>query len=589
MVHNSWNFLKDLDAGEKHILSSAIEMSGWMGMSRTEDCSTLIQNLSIITQGEDYISFLHWCTSDYRQKDVDLLEYDYLSSLFNVIDVDIFNEKPNKIKLAFAYLNLKGLTWKHEILDEVYLSISNLETRQLMYGEDVYYSLLRGVKTPLTAKKNVNPALLLPLLKIPFIRWFIKRYLKDSLCPIVCAIIIIRNERNFSFSSKRSVLNFIGAFIDGNKKKEGSEMAALILNTTTRYSFISHNKWEKIKLYEREVEEILSKRADDNGTIESIDWNYCIKDNFLTNKILSGKRHSFMHTISDDIKGVISRLKRECESNQKLKECKGKEIILMSDYVTSWIDSVKEIPLDEQLDEEVINSNINLIIKKGDELLAKISPFFHSLVDQYAYLFPGYQDNNNAAYRRLKEDFIAEEENLKKTIIGFSNKRHYRKTNKIPAIYIVDLILSTLHNVTNHVTVSNGYDCSNDIVEMNTDDFQEYVLNNFKSNLKEKAFYRNYSKKNNKILVSVSMQDGTIAVCMSNNGEPFNGDVDKVFDEKYTFGENKGSGQGMFDAKLYMNHIQGDIQLKVYPYMEYPVRFALLFPTTNKNQKDENN
>ena len=158
MVHNSWNFLKDLDAGEKHILSSAIEMSGWLGLSRTEDCSTLIQNLSIITQGEDYISFLHWCTSDYRQKDVDLLEYDYLSSLFNVIDVDIFNEKPNKIKLAFAYLNLKGLIWKHEILDEVYLSISNLETRQLMYGEDVYYSLLRGVKTPLIAKKNVNSA-----------------------------------------------------------------------------------------------------------------------------------------------------------------------------------------------------------------------------------------------------------------------------------------------------------------------------------------------------------------------------------------------------------------------------------------------
>lgn len=588
MVHNSWNFLKDLDAGEKHILSSAIEMSGWLALARSEDCSTLVQKLSIIAQGEDYLSFLQWCTSDYRQEDVDLLEYNYLNSLFNVIDVDLFNERPNKLKLAFAYLDLKGLEWNNEILNEVYLSVSNLETSQLLYGEDIYYSLFRGAKIQLTAKKSMNPSLLFPFLKVPFVQRFIRRYLKNILSPLVCAIIIIHNEKDFSFSSKLSVFNFIGAFIDGNRETEGKEMAALILNADTRYSFISRSKWDKIKLYEREVEEMLSKRADDEGAIESLDWNYCIEDNFLTNNILAGRRHSFMHAISDGIKGVIAKLKRETERNQKLKECKGQEIIFMSDYVTNWIDTVKEIPLDVQLDEEVINSNMNQIMEKGDELLAKISPFFHSLVDQYAYLFPGYQDNNNAAYRRLKEDFIEKEEILKKRITDFSNRRDYGKIDKVPAIYMIDLILSTLHNVTSHISLSSDYDYSNDMVEMNTDDFQEYVMNNFNSNLKEHAFYRNYNKKN-KILVSITMRKGIIAVCISNNGEPFNGDVTEVFEEKYTFGENKGTGQGMFDAKQYMNHIQADIQMKVYPYMEYPVRFALLFPTTNKNNKDENN
>lgn len=587
MIHDSWNFLKNLDPSEKYILSSAIEMSGLPIASMTENNIALVQLLLTITTCEDYLSLLQWYTSDYKQKDVDLLEYDYLNSLFNVIDIDTFEKNSNKLKLAFTFLNLMGLVWRNEILNEVYLSISDLEIPHLVYGEDIHYNLFRGVKTQLTAKRNLNSGLLIPLLKVPFIRCFIRRYLKKSLSPLVCAIIIIRNERDFSFSSKPSAFNFISSFIDGNREKDGSEMASLILNAATRYSYISRNKWEKIKLYEREVEDMLSKRADDDGTIKPLNWNYCIEDKFLTNNILAGRRHSFMHAISDNIKGVIAGLKRETEKNQKLKECKGQEIIFMSDYVTNWIYSVKEIRLDVQLDEEVINSNINLIMVKGRELLAKISPFFHSLVDQYAYLFPGYQDNNNTAYRRLKEDFIEQEEILKKKISDFSNSRHYGKIDKIPAIYMIDLILSTLHNVTNHISVSSDYDYSNDMVEMNTYDFQEYVLNNFNSNLKEHAFNRNYNRKN-KILVSITMHNGIIAVCISNNGEPFNGDVTEVFEEKYTFGKNKGTGQGMFDAKQYMNHIQADIQMKVYPYMEYPVRFALLFPIT-KNHKDENN
>ena len=587
MIHDSWNFLNNLDTSEKYILSSAIDMAGLSISSMAEDYALLVQLLTTITTCEDYLSFLQCCTSDFRQKDVDKLEYDYLNSLFNVIDSDTFEKSSNKLKLAFTFLNLKGLEWKNEILNEVYLSISDLEIPHLIYGEDIHYSLFRGVKTQLTAKRNVNSTLLFPLLKVPFIRHFIRRYLKNSLSTVICAIIIIRNERDFSFTTKHSVLNFISAFIDGNKEIGSQNLSKLILDADTRHAVISHNKWEKIRLYENEVKEILLKRKNDNGNIESLEWNYCIEENLITKNILAKRRHAFMHAISDDIKGVIAILKRESERNHRLKECKGQEINLMFDFFTNWKNTIKEISLDEQLTEEEINNNVNLIIKMGNDLLDKFSPFFHSLIDKYAYLFPGYQDNNNTAYRRLKEDFIAKEELLKKEITGFSDKKHYGKIDRVPAIYIIDLILSSLHNVTNHISVSKNYDYSNDLVEMNTYDFQEYVLNNFKSNLKEKAFYRNYNKKN-KILVSITMHNGIIAVGMSNNGEPFYGDVTRVFEEKYTFGENKGTGQGMFDAKQYMNHIQGDIQLKVHPYMEYPVRFALLFPIT-KNHKDENN
>ena len=69
---------------------------------------------------------------------------------------------------------------------------------------------------------------------------------------------------------------------------------------------------------------------------------------------------------------------------------------------------------------------------------------------------------------------------------------------------------------------------------------------------------------------------------MSNNGEPFKGDTSRIFEEHYTFGEIRGSGQGMYDARQYMNYIGGDIQMQAFQYMEYPVRFVLIFPISNK-------
>lgn len=166
-------------------------------------------------------------------------------------------------------------------------------------------------------------------------------------------------------------------------------------------------------------------------------------------------------------------------------------------------------------------------------------------------------------------------------ITDFSSSKTYRKVQDTPAIYMMELIKSSLDDVTKFVEFQNEAKCDMVSIKLNPSDFQELVLNNFKSNLLEKAFFKRDNVRN-RIKVYVSCKGDKLAVCLSNNGEPFKGDTSRIFEEHYTCGEIRGSGQGMYDARQYMNYIGGDIQMQAFQYMEYPVRFVLIFPISNK-------
>ena len=325
---------------------------------------------------------------------------------------------------------------------------------------------------------------------------------------------------------------------------------------------------------------MLNERILDNGIIEDINWNYMVQDVVVNNSILSKRRHAFMHAIGDDIKAVIAKLVRDLNSNVQLSELKGDEILAIDAYYKKWLEDIRSIPLDESLPETVLFSNIKEVVAKGKDLVNKVSPLFHTLVDHYAYIFHGYQDGNNRTYGRL-EGFIKSESKLRKMIEDFSFLKTYRKIQETPAIYLLELIKSTLDDVTKYVEFQNETDTDMVSVKLNTIDFQEFVLNNFKSNLQEKAFFKRNNVKN-RIKVYVSCKDDKLAICLSNNGEPFKGDTSRIFEEHYTFGEIRGNGQGMYDARKYMNYIGGDIQMQAFQYMEYPVRFVLIFPISNK-------
>lgn len=581
MTSKSWDFLNNLDKSEIVLLSSAIELSGLPDYNIAEGLSAFFSDLTSITGCKEYTSFLQWINGDYIAKSLNNLEEDYLSLTYNPIEYIEGNDQNDSIRKAFSILNLHGLYWSQDILDEIYLSLSNPNKDVFIYGRDIRYGLKYGDRKQVANKGQNIPKILLQLLKLKFFRNIAKGYLLNKLNPLICALIIIRNEHSFKFTDNNSCKNFICELIDSKNDPDSVSIINKTLSEDTRAQIISANKWDKIKVFENDIINMLNDRILDNGIIEDINWDYKIQDKVISNSILSDRRHAFMHTIGDGIKAVIAKLVRDLSTNMQLSELKGDEILTIDTYYKKWLEEIRSIPLDDNLPETVLVANINEVVSKGEDLVNKVSPLFHTLVEQYAYIFHGYQDGKNTTYNRLKDNFIKKESDLRKEITDFSSSKTYRRIKETPAIYLFELIKSTLDDVTKYVEFQNETDNDMALIKLNTNDFQELVLNNFKSNLREKAFLRRDNIKK-KIKVWVTSKDDKLAICLSNNGEPFTGDPARVFEEHYTFGENRGNGQGMYDARQYMNFIGGDIQMQAFQYMEYPVRFVLIFPISNK-------
>lgn len=580
MESRSWEFLDSLSKSEIELLSSAIELSGLPDYYIAEGLSSFINDLVSITGCKDYTSILHWFIGDNRDKSLDNLESEYLSQIYKPI---VYTEGKNQndiIQKAFCILDLRGLYWSQELLDDIYLFPSKPAEGDFVYGRDIRYGLQHGDSKTIESKGQPIPKILLLLVKLGFFRKIAKNYLQNKLLPLICALIIIRNEHCYQFTDSNSCKNFICALIDSKSNVDSVSIIKKILSDDARSQIVSKTKWNKIKSFENDIIKMLNERILDNGIIEDIKWNYIVQDVDVNNSVLSKRRHAFMHAIGDDIKAVIAKLVRDLNSNVQLSELKGDEILAIDAYYKKWLEDIRSIPLDDSLPETVLFANIKEVVAKGKDLVNKVSPLFHTLVDHYAYIFHGYQDGNNRAYERL-EGFIKSESKLRKMITDFSSSKTYRKVQDTPAIYMMELIKSSLDDVTKFVEFQNEAKCDMVSIKLNPSDFQELVLNNFKSNLLEKAFFKRDNVRN-RIKVYVSCKGDKLAVCLSNNGEPFKGDTSRIFEEHYTFGEIRGSGQGMYDARQYMNYIGGDIQMQAFQYMEYPVRFVLIFPISNK-------
>lgn len=81
-------------------------------------------------------------------------------------------------------------------------------------------------------------------------------------------------------------------------------------------------------------------------------------------------------------------------------------------------------------------------------------------------------------------------------------------------------------------------------------------------------------------LQSNSEDSGMITLVIENNGVPFYGNVESVFDYGYHTGA--GSGIGMFSASKYLSEYGGSITMESTPEKEYKVRFIINLPVYGK-------
>lgn len=109
--------------------------------------------------------------------------------------------------------------------------------------------------------------------------------------------------------------------------------------------------------------------------------------------------------------------------------------------------------------------------------------------------------------------------------------------------------------------------------------FKNEVLLNIYQNIERYAFprykYDMVTLLQKRVLISFENIDGGWQIEIANNGEPFKGDISKMFECGYHYGNDQGNGYGMYTAKQYLKSIGGDITMQSSPEEEYKVKFTI--------------
>lgn len=128
----------------------------------------------------------------------------------------------------------------------------------------------------------------------------------------------------------------------------------------------------------------------------------------------------------------------------------------------------------------------------------------------------------------------------------------------------------------NEVTVST-YFCSSDRKAL-----RDHVLMNIRENINTHAFGTLMYKKKHvwekKVMVSVTGEKDMYTLIIANNGEPFTGNVSKIFVQGYHHGEMQHTGLGLYSAKKTVESIGGKISFKVADEAEYPTKYIIKIP-----------
>ena len=116
-------------------------------------------------------------------------------------------------------------------------------------------------------------------------------------------------------------------------------------------------------------------------------------------------------------------------------------------------------------------------------------------------------------------------------------------------------------------------------VKLDIGTFSLAVLTNIKRNIEIHAFpiakYEGVMIWEKKVEVSIVEDDESVRISIANNGEPFKGDVSKVFDYGYCYGPTRHTGYGLDSAKKYMDSIEGNIELIPTSDSEYKVTYLI--------------
>jgi len=125
-------------------------------------------------------------------------------------------------------------------------------------------------------------------------------------------------------------------------------------------------------------------------------------------------------------------------------------------------------------------------------------------------------------------------------------------------------------------------------VKLDKNVFITHVLNNIRENIQNHAFgippFTQMFIWEKIVLIDFKREGDKIIVSISNNGMPFLGDENRIFEDGYYHGAKGHSGHGMSSARKYMRLLGGELDFHADKTQnaEYPVTLILTIPAYEK-------
>lgn len=259
-----------------------------------------------------------------------------------------------------------------------------------------------------------------------------------------------------------------------------------------------------------------------------------VKDEQFQNKILShlylgGKCVCFMRKNEDDALSVEDKVVKQLkEENRKLKQQLG------------------EYKKKEQFWENATHSFRH----------SRMTGFLGTITDDIFYISENIDVEQNIA------DIKNQVKEMKEYV------EHFGKF-KVGTYNLWDIVHDVFKKTEKMYNVIWNYNCQDKpMVILSKGMFEEWVLENIKSNIKRHAFPEGMSFVNPTVWISLTELSHKYVLKISNNGVAYDGDSAKIFKKGEFYGKTGHTGNGLFYAKMYIDDFLKDGSISLMPATE---------------------
>lgn len=259
-----------------------------------------------------------------------------------------------------------------------------------------------------------------------------------------------------------------------------------------------------------------------------------VKDKQFQNKILShlydgGKCVCFMRKNEDDALSVEDKVVKQLkEENHNLKQ-----------------------QLDEYKKKEQFWENATHSFRHS-----RMTGFLGTIIDDISYISENIDVEQNIA------DIKEQVKEMKEYVAHFGKF-------KVSTYNLWDIVRDVFKKTEKKYNVIWNYNCQDKpMVILSKGMFEEWVLENIKSNIKRHAFPEGMSFVNPTVWISLTELSHKYVLKISNNGVAYDGDSAKIFKKGEFYGKTGHTGNGLFYAKMYIDDFLKDGSISLMPATE---------------------